>query len=1015
MAVNTSIWRAKQHAVRAFAYFTSPTKILTGTINQTEFNYPIAEIAYTSGSGSYADVKVGMTLVFYDNSGDIKLITRVRKAPTSDTLYFAPASNGDVDLESTDTFKVFEDFRIWTKLPRILDDGTIYKDYDIAFSGQTLPPVCVAGPDRIGFVDGTGKLAVSFDLTDSYVTDTDATSLSYSAEVPSSAVLYSGSVASGIMSYTVPAGEHYFHFTVTDDLGATHTRHVRVVALNSGDEIPVTVRSLTGSRNDGWRIDLEYLGDSFDYLPGNQMFLFVREFYDGTEGSLEGYSGEEETWFVGWVSQVSVNTTATADVVRLTADGPIKTSQMQVAFPQLTQNKASPSKWDEVKDLTIFRHLVHLLHWHSTVLNVCDLNRPSWSYKYDIASELEAQKGSILSQIRFIAKAAWAVFTADRYGRLFCAYDPLIAKLTERDYSNVLVTLDDSDIAKITTDEGAYTKTHWIRGAALKSSSSLITPLSCIAPGLIPGVGVTEEQINNRIVEDQAELNEHTGHIYAQANLYIRKLSLTISRGGLVADPAYQAFVEYTLPDNRAAITLTGRFIVDRVDCQINQEGQTERWDLLPEPVGVPATTVAVEEDTIDDPSMTPYSDWRPLTDYVEPVSIGGSATGLIEEYPDAPAAFVATTGAVARTLDPTSPTWEKLFDNTSLNNRTIYQFILDPWNPRERAYIATASRGGGSSVFEIFEVTNLMGAAGAQSISSIYSRTVSMDYYAWISIAASINIEGSVHVLMSYSSYYSHSTDVAHRNGYGQAFTAPVVLHNQPTNAGNHALALGHHASSTSSGRVFASGNGPTNVSLYESTDFGNTWGTDVADPATWLKKTACITVPYGENPDDKILYYAVHNGDYTVNHGTYRRNSDGTWSYICPYDGSKYYKIADESGDQEWQTKNAMVADTFDPKVLSVSMSKGGSSFQLITTDDGGSTWDFRGHPSGSSSGSSFGLGGWPSNKNTLFAWSRTEDSGFGIRWTNNRGASWSSLRANIQTLLGNGIIIDFVPIWA
>jgi len=640
-AATLATWRAAGRKRNGYVYVHQPATLfraqVTGAPEYTgEYNleydtsYPIASITYsTIYIGSESSVKVGMTGRVVSSTGVIKGYFRVRTAPPDNSVIgIGETSQGVIELSNEDWVEVLDEYRLWSKVPRIITHSTtpvsvtFYKDYDLAYSDQGLypPPVCNAGPHYAGFVDeSTSEATVAFDLTSSFAIAAGASIASYSADLVDGVVV-SGSVASGVFSATFYEGVRWVHLTVTDTNAKSHTAHVLVAALNrdlspTASNVTLSSVTLTG---EGAETSLTLLADYTGWIDGAMVIYFEEEYWENssTPESFGGIEGREHIKFVGWMNTETIEINPETSEVTVTAVNSLRRMASMVAFSQSTLYTSSPARWDQMANHTLFRHIWYLLHWHSTILELCDFHKPNWANVYT-HTRLDVDGGDLYSQISPQAEAARANLMGDRYGGLWMEMDPNLLMADERDIG-VLLPLDEQDWGGdggISFERLMQPAMMWIQGYGIISSSTTAVAVAAIAPGKAPNQGTSAEQLNRQLVASQLEINWRTGLFYAKKNNPIPRVTINILNGGMLVEPAWRYWVELSLgaDTNKRGVSFdSDRFIVLEVTAVIDYENgvATETWGLEPETYGPPGSTVI----------LPGYTEWQTTLPTVPPI-----------------------------------------------------------------------------------------------------------------------------------------------------------------------------------------------------------------------------------------------------------------------------------------------------------------------------------------------------------------------------------------------------------
>lgn len=629
MAIDTAVWRNHGQLMHLKAAFIKPVTVFARRINQASFTFPLAQLTYDNpdgGTGVYTDVKEGMTLGVYSSSDVFKGFLRVRKAPTASVLYVSEVAAGDVTFADNDKLVVYDDYRLWARVPRMTSTKVFYKDYDLTYasqitydgSGDKLLPVANTGPHYAGDVVGT-TVDIAFNGANSFrqaagISD----ALTYVWDFKDGTVI-SGSHLLAAATVRFPAGQRWVGLTVTDGNSKSSRAVCAVMTRNTSTYpyVPVALQRLSGSVDSGWECAVSVLAsDVSDLLPGTLMILYSDQYYDSIADNVNGYAGREHILFVGWVDSEDLTVEPFQDELIITARSALGILQTLPAFTASIERNLFPAKWHHQIYPNWFRGLVYLMQWHSTIALVCDVERPSFWGDY-LFPAADYSAGSLYDQLRTEAERAWARLTEDKTGRLLVRRNPHLMNTTERAALAVTVHLQSTDWREaVQIQRPARPRTGWIRGAGFTNNAGDLK-LS-LAPGDAPGQGVNQSEKNGMWITDQADLNTRLGHAYAYENNETPYLQLTLNHQGAGFDPGWQEAVEFTLDDttNRRGLGFTqDKFIPVSYDIGHDPEtgATTEVLTLEALTDGVPGTTQLVPNGDWAD------EDWRPPDIDIDP------------------------------------------------------------------------------------------------------------------------------------------------------------------------------------------------------------------------------------------------------------------------------------------------------------------------------------------------------------------------------------------------------------
>jgi hypothetical protein len=1027
---NPTLWRTHPHTIDGYLVVYNPAIVFSCSVNQTTFSYPILQLIYDSvTTGAYTDVKVGQLVKVSSNAGVFKGWARVHTAPTSTILYVGAIPIGDISFANNDLIEVLDDYRIQNKISINAEDASIpltYKDYTLVFSDQTLypPPVCNLGPHFADFVDDSGYIYVSLDLTAScYAVADGATISSYSANLAGGTVT-SGSVASGVFTVRYGAGKRWLLVTITDSNGKTHTGKLLVVGCEkTGTNAPVRclVQSL-GYQSNGWDAEFRILASAAvdTVIPEQAMVIyFEKESYGGTAGSLNGFPGREHIKFVGWVSTDGIEIEPLNSDLSIRCIGPLGVLNSQGAFGGEVSDAAAPANWQQMANLTLFRFIHYVLHWHSTMLDVCDLELPTWASS-TLYYRIGVPEGLMGDTINELGSHYNAPFTCDRQGRFFLRRDWMMMTDAERAGVTVTVALAAHDWEHVSVEERSIDAAFAVRGSGVLASRTDVLPYLSVAPGKTPGQGGTNEQLNNQLVSGQTDINVRTGRQYGRKNSKYGNMTIAVWPGGMVADPAWGEKIQFTLDDatNKRGIEFSStNFLLHEVRIQHDHGAGVapEQWVMEMETFGVPGEMLPVPVNRIDDIGYVGLPEWQPIDDAIyDPRPTAGIA------FEDAPALYMMHANYITRTRNHTdgSPNYEIVLSSADLETKFGYSEIffsgmaLDPWNPKMAAYVQAYSTDAGNYHWILY-IENLDGPPGTQVITTIFFSAE--PYKNNAIIRGSINTQGLIFAWYWLGDATNYHFFLRRINKTASMTSTPVIQ--TFWQDGPMLFVIGYHGT----GKIYATGRADPfwfyGTAILKSSVSGSDFGRRV--PEFWRSTTydsgvlndcvpTVLHLPYTDNPNDE-LFYLGHN--YDGAQGLIRHNVDDSWSNVGPNIGGNYY----------WPIywHDNLHSFTGDRQILTL-LAQNGTTQKVFTSENAGDTWEDRNAPAGASADFR-GLWGWPFNQDIMMM-SIGSGSNRGIWWTNDLisadqyAITWANAMGDWETVTGETFTnpINVVPVW-
>jgi hypothetical protein len=841
-------------------FLLKPAVVFRARVNQSSFTYPLAEVTYDGvTAGAFGDIEPGMTVLFGTMAGlDDMGRQRIRKAATADTIYIGRSSqgvrDGEVWAEDNGYITVLDDYRVWAKVPYIDGEGNVFKDHDLEAGDNTsaIPPKANIGPGGAygGTVGGGGVVTVAFDGSGSAAKATGATIAGYAWDVADGTITV-GTAASAAITATFPAGFRWVKLTVTDSNGKTHYQRYPVYARDAAgdDTLPFQIGGHQ-IRPQGQRLAVTLLADA----PAT-------EYPDGTLAMVLGGEPEDESdrsnvLFWGWhqsdpaaIRGERTGTLADTSLELLDVAGRLATLP---GFPQSVERKATPASWLEMAGANMDRYMDYLLRWHSTALEMAWWEDSGTGDGYPFVV-LGSDGESLFDQVarRAAALVPDHIFGCDRAGRLLTRVDPQLQDTSERTTASQ-ATLGAADWSDIQYTRQRPPRYHWHRGNAILASETAIVPVFCIAPGETPGQGLSPNERGEQLAQSQAALNIQEGHRYARLNAVDGLYTITLAGGddrGI--DPAAMTWVKVTIPTavaaRRGLSFDSARGLPQELNIRYGhgRTGVTREVTLTweRETNGTPATTWVLPDDGGLPPDDWTPPDWEPGP---EPTPGGGFGT-----------VYALTEDALGRTRDfsAASPEWVDIAAAIG----SLYDFILDPWAPSTRGFLATA--------VGVFRSENL--DADTPTWEHVFVSGTSRPFP---KLVASINREGFVACF-----YVSGNTIFAiiSEDG-GDTWATNLVSSNfsSVSNCAGEMLdhLIGGHV------RLYTAHNTLSGRQLILSTDSGASWSTKaIAGGAS--SAAISLHTPYDDNADGRVIFVSLSSGSWWTETGgdTWTLISDG------------------------------------------------------------------------------------------------------------------------------------------
>ena len=489
----------------------------------------VAQISFSSGSGTLSDVLANMTLYVGTSAGAYDLgMCRIRKAPIAGTFYIGEQSK--IDWQSNAYLTVVNDFDLKAKHVH-MDDGVAKMDYDTAYSDQhdDLKPVPILGPGvTVGkLVSGTCTVQLGPESgTASYCIGSSISS--YAWTIPDATSISDDTAASPTADFD-SVGWHIAYCVVTAANGKTK-RGVRWVYVWDDDNLPATVFRLFNFLDSfeqggiAFGVEMSAEADISEIRDRSLVCLFSVDhfgpFDDAIEGSLGPITGRENIRGIGRISGETIRYDSQAGTVTFDVMGYQHWFREIKAFPiGLDLAVHTPADWSEMPSLTVRRALWHLLEWQSTATTIMDCILTNNALYTPDAVSMAPNLWDQLEELA--ASKIFAIPGVDQYGRLFVQVDPQMVSEADRS-SNITSVMDmtkedleeDISIERKVVDDISQID---LSGIACNSSGKAVSYYS-LAPGHIFNDYGGIEVADRLLVDDQSDANEKAGLLLGWRN-----------------------------------------------------------------------------------------------------------------------------------------------------------------------------------------------------------------------------------------------------------------------------------------------------------------------------------------------------------------------------------------------------------------------------------------------------------------------------------------------------------------
>jgi hypothetical protein len=745
-------------------------RVIGEFVNDTNFSsaHPLDSLPidppYPDGA---SDVKAGMTVWFGSTQGgsDLGRARIVEDWDDTGNLYFMESGSGLFRWNDVLYMTVVEEFRPWVRHPTFPAVAWEMDNAYIQYTDQleTYPPLAVMGAPFVKILDGAGTATGSFVGEHSVSWDDSITEWLW--EFPdgdtSSSEGTEAAPVSKEFSGASPGGS-YVSLTVTTAGGRTHTGRRLCFAFDDISSLPrVAFTAIQGGTvAGGYRAQIQaYNLNDDDLPPGTEIIIFESASYGSTASELGGNSPyRNNIVFRGWLTDEQIQKTPETGLVVLSAEtinGIMnKAPSYDVFYAYKPSGVPSGSQWvATTKILTPDRVAFNLMRWRSTVGDIVDFFPAS---KLAISFPMLYQnlpRDNWWNQLKtnYYDRGLLYGVAADMQSNIFAYSDPNITGGSASEFETFPVLTASNIGGTVSIERSHFDATAQVQLYAV----SIAQPLGAESPGNVMGYfGGKVERAEGLSIDTQQRLIDWAGNLREKNNAEFKRVAFPLA-GNLRIDPVPNMIVPVTVSTEKHGkrIDWEGKSFIP-FELQLNYETG-----------GIPLATIVAEEvvngkggSSITFPTIIPVEP-PPSPDPAPPPGpvVDGTGDGTVYvmgEY------FLGRT----RNFSSQYPTWNT--ENIGPTSDIYYDFILDPWNPTNGAYLTTDSG--------VYKTTNLDSSSPSWTLVASAATIISSagGYWNPYKISASINVQNYVAIFFEGTSgalYCMYSTDGGTSWSYSQ------------------------------------------------------------------------------------------------------------------------------------------------------------------------------------------------------------------------------------------------------
>lgn len=693
--------RKSGHSSQLYLAFLVPASVYTARLAALpSSNDMVASITYTSGVGTLANVKVGMTLYVGSTAGAFDLgMAYIRKDPISGTFYISEQSK--IIWTANCYLTVVRDFDLWAKHIH-MSGTTIQMDYDIAYSDQhtSFNPVPVLGVHRVAKLTGVTVVVQLGPDTGEASWVYGSTISTYLWSVPTAVSVSNTAIAKPTATFN-SVGWHACYCTVTAANGKSKTG-VRWVYIWNDANLPTTVFQLKGWSEDyesggvGCRVVLSDQANLTEIRERSLCILFSADRYGpydaSTETSVGQVTGCEHIRFIGRVGDEGIEYDYDQGTVTLELYNNRYWFNKIETFPTGVEiAKNTPSKWTDMPALTVDRGIWHLLEWRSTATAIMDITL-SGDTRY--SPEVSSGSGNLWAQMySFAFSQIMARVQVDAFNRMFVSIDPQIVPASSRTTIVEVATLTKVDfLSGVSIDKQIVPETSMIdvSGVGIDAFGAG-SAFFALSPGHVYDQYGSSEVIDKLLVASQAGLNQLAGLIFGWRINKYKEINITLAGNNNMISCFPRQYIVFTVEssDSPREEAISMRWIPRSRSVDYDNETGAWEYKLSIEAETFEQNSVAYVPPSGDDISIPPLPPLPPLPDFT-PITPDDTGTGG-----PAVVLLIDDNYGIIRTdnFNDVSPTWQ--FWNTGIDSGDLPYILGAGSDGGKESQVFTTPSGG--------------------------------------------------------------------------------------------------------------------------------------------------------------------------------------------------------------------------------------------------------------------------------------------------------------------------------
>ena len=913
-AADVGLLRTRPQSATWYLAVHRPASVYSASILTGLDNFPLSALTLTPLTGNQIDVKKNMTLRVGDNVGDSNRgIIRVREDMSGSVVQIAEAGSGTIKARAGDIVTVMDQFLPWSVF-NTYDHATSawLNDLDETFTSQLIQygPYVNMGPPAAGFKSG-GNITIKYHAGDTwYAGDGTEHAASWVFADGTTGGTLAAASAPFTLNYTnsSPSGS-YVQLRVWDTNGNSAIGRRLVFAFDDRTQPHrVAFAEVAGGIREGGyktqiRVHSNAISDNFPDMA--EVVIFEEASYGNTASSLGGnYFDRSNIVFRGWIDGKTVTINPfSGDVVfqAYTINKMMDRAYNEDVFliSVITPTIEGADGWKGASDLTSDRTAWNLLRYRSTISEITDFyqaNGLASKIGLTLYNDLAAQ--SLWKQFSKVYReqGTYGYAAADMQSSLFGMHD-----------AQIMGSSATLPLTEITKQERRDSIIIQERDVDENSEANFLSIASDIkvwvrSPGGGGGTGDRagreggfgyfgkKKEHARGMYADQQTMTQMVGNWHALLNSKFPKVKVPLS-GNMRLDSVPQSRVSMSLSSTeniRGYSWKDKEFIPYKTRLTYNSQAGVVQSELEVEEIidGMGGSAVTFPAISTISPEGDPNQEDKPDI----PGDTAGDGFGTV---------YVLVDSTLGRTRDfsVSSPLWTSIGPS---GGATFHHFILDPWHPATRGYLATDNG--------LYRSTNLNSAVPTWAIvfsTADVTTETSSTLRTMPTLVASSHQEGHIGVFYvttnerAYHSFSENNGSTWTTGLISSDFTSITTLSGGLANREGGTLDILYTAHNTSSGRR-----------IFKSTDKGENW-TAVIYASNLSSNSVVVNVPYKDNGDADIVIWSLSTGARKSEDGGLTASNLDDGSATLARDGINSY-TDDRQILYRWKTDNTFWIST-------------------------------------------------------------------------------------------------------